>query len=107
MNVLNLSEAVAAKLARLRAVQESPKSLSKYKNLLALNDELRNLRKLVWDKINALPWGDEKKEVIALYDELDRALFNWEYQIKVNVSPKRQNELEKELSAGGLNDSTR
>jgi hypothetical protein len=107
MNVLNLSEAVAAKLARLKAVQESPTSLTKYKKLLALNSELRKLREVVCDRMNALPWNEEKKHLQVLGKELDRALSNWEYQIEVDVSPKRQNELEKELSAGGLNDSTR
>jgi hypothetical protein len=57
--------------------------------------------------MNALPWNNEKEDLKILSKELDKALSNWEYRIEVDVSPKRQNELLKALSAGGLNDSTR
>ncbi len=107
MSVPDLSGAVAAALARLKALQERPASLTKYKNLLVLNDDLRILRKLVCDKINALPWGDEKKQVTALRDELDRVLCNWEYEFKVDISDKRLHELLQQLLTGGLNNSQR
>ena len=107
MSGANLSEAVAAALAHLKALQQSSPSLTKYKKLLALNSELRKLSELVCDRMNVLRWNEEKKQLQVLSKKLDRALSNWEYQIEVDVSRKRQNELEKELSAGGLNDSTR
>jgi hypothetical protein len=107
MSGANPSKDVTEALARLEAVQRSPTSLTKYKKLLALNSELRRLRKLVCDRMNALPWNEEKKQLQDLLKRVDRALSNWEYRVEVDVSPKRQSELEKKLSVGGLNNSTR
>jgi hypothetical protein len=107
MSVPNLSEAVVAALARLKALEQSPISPTKEEELPALNSELRKLRKLLSDRINALPWNEEKKELLALREKLDRALSSWEYEIEVDTSAKRLKELEKELSAGALNDSKR
>jgi hypothetical protein len=107
MSVPNLSEAVAAALALLKALEQSPMSPTKDEELPALNSKLRKLRKLLCDRVNALPWNEEKKQLLVLREKLDRALSSWEYQIEVDISAKRLNELEKELSAGALNDSKR
>jgi predicted nucleic acid-binding Zn-ribbon protein len=107
MNIPNLSEAVANALERLRVVKEMPPSLARDEELLALNGELRKLRKRLWDQMNALPWGKERKTLHSLHEKVDRALSNWDYQREVDVRAERRNELEKKLSAGGLNDSTR
>jgi hypothetical protein len=106
MSVPDLSEAVAAALARLKAVQESPTSLTRYKNLLALNSELRKLHKLICDRMNALPWSEEKKQLQNLREQVERAPI-WGYEIDVDLSTKRLNDLDTELSAGGLNNSKR
>src|SRR5260370_20502610 len=101
------SETVAATLTRLKVLQESPTSAAKDEEMPALNGELRKLRKLVFNKINALPWGQERKQLVVLSEKLDRALSSWEYEFEVDISPRRLNELKKELSAGALNDSKR
>ena len=107
MSVPNLSEAVAAALAKLKALEQSQPSSTTDKELLQLSDELRKLRKQLHGRINALPWNQEKKALRDLLEKVDRVLSAWEYEIEVDVSPKRLNELEEKLSAGALNDSTR
>jgi hypothetical protein len=106
MSVPNLSEAVAAALARLKALEQSPMSPTKEEELPALNSELRNLHKLVCDKINALPWNEERKQLMIWRKKLDRALSSWEYESQVDISSKRLNEVDKELSRP-LNNSKR
>jgi hypothetical protein len=108
MSALNLCDDVSAALARLKALEQSPPSTAREEELLALNQELRKLRKLVCDRMNAIHgWNKEKKQLQGLRKQVDRALSNWEYQTEVDISDKRLKEVEKELSTGGLNDSKR
>jgi hypothetical protein len=106
MSAPNFSEVVAEKLTRLKVLEQSPSSPTRDQELLAVKGELLELHKLVCDKMNALPWNEEKKQLQGLREQLDRAPI-WGYEIDVDVSTKRLNELDTELSAGGLNDSKR
>jgi hypothetical protein len=107
MSVPNLSETVAAALEHLKTLEQLPMSPAKEEELPAVQSELQKSRKLLRDKINALSSGKERKQLVTLLSKVERALSNWEYQSEVDVSAERRNELEKKLSAGGLNDSTR
>ena len=107
MSVLKLSEDVANALERLSVVKEMPPSPARDEELPALNRELRKFRKRLWDQMNGLRWGKERKMLQGLHEKVDKALSNWEYEVEVDVSDKRLKDAEKELLAGGLNDSKR
>ena len=108
MSTSNLSETVTAALSQLKMLQESsPTSAAREEELPTLNGELRKLGKLLSDKINALPWNQERKQLLALRAKLDLALSTWDYEVEVDTSTKRLKELEKELSSSALNDSRR
>jgi hypothetical protein len=106
MSATNLSKVVAAKRARLKVLEQLPSSPTRDQELLAVSSELRKLYKLVSDRMNAIPWNEEKKQLRDLREELDRAPI-WGYELDVNLSTKRLNELDTELTAGGLNNSIR
>lgn len=106
MSAPNFSELVAEKLTRLKVLEQSPSSPTRDEELLAINSELRKLQKVICDRMNALPWNEEKKQLQRLREELDRAPI-WGYEIDVDLSTKRLNELDTELAVGGLNDSKR
>lgn len=107
VSLANLPEAVAAALTRLNALKGQPMSPTTAEQMPALNTELRELRKRLCDRMNALSWNEERKGLLDLRKKLDRALSGWEYESTVDVSLKRVNELETELLASALNDSQR